>query len=182
MVIDDGVEVREDVKVYTRMISNPVYAEAVELYIDELGPRFYTSPASRHFHHSYEGGLVKHTKEVCELGLKMIENLKLDVDKDLYLMAALLHDAGKVGLYEKNERGDYVHTERKKRMDHSLKPIMDFAEKTRVYLPESVKISILSHMGGFSKTSVYPDDLMSTLLHCADMISSRLDNSPGFHI
>jgi len=71
-------------------------------------------------------------------------------------------------------RREWKYAKLERRIDHSLVPIMDFHKITGVSLPEDVQIAILSHMGGWSKTSVFPNDMLSTIIHCADMISSRL--------
>jgi len=135
------------------------------------------APASRSFHHAYTGGLLNHIIEVCWIGERIIDACSLDVNKDHYFAAALLHDIGKAKLYRKNDEGKWEHVPQEKRLDHSLKPILEFTIKTGVCLPEEVQVAILGHMGGWSQTSVFPDDMLSTVLHCADMISSRLDES-----
>ena len=56
---------------------------------------FSSSPASIQLHSAAIGGLLHHTVNVAELSLKIVE-LHPDLDRDLVLAGALLHDIGKV--------------------------------------------------------------------------------------
>jgi len=56
---------------------------------------FASAPASIHLHSAAVGGLLHHTINVAELCLKIVE-LHPDLDRDLVLAGALLHDIGKV--------------------------------------------------------------------------------------
>lgn len=61
----------------------------------EFVSRFKTSPAAKHFHHSYLGGLLEHTLCVCRMALRVAEQYP-QLDRDLLLTGAFLHDIGKV--------------------------------------------------------------------------------------
>jgi len=54
-----------------------------------------TAPAAKALHHSYIGGLLEHTVEVAELCEKVAE-LFPQLDRDLLLAGAILHDIGKL--------------------------------------------------------------------------------------
>lgn len=56
--------------------------------------RFIQAPASLNFHHNYPGGLLAHSVEVGEI----INNLPFEtqVERDLAITGALLHDIGKI--------------------------------------------------------------------------------------
>lgn len=62
--------------------------------------KFKSLPATKNLHHAYDGGWLKHTIEVAELALAAAEMCKrgpmdiVDVDHDLLLTGALLHDVG----------------------------------------------------------------------------------------
>jgi 3'-5' exoribonuclease len=70
-------------------------------------PEFLTHPASLSHHHAYEGGLLAHTVEVCDIALGMSsltcnKNLTKPWAKhDILIAAALFHDFCKVREYEK---------------------------------------------------------------------------------
>ena len=150
-------------------------SEYIEIYEDDL----LIYPASLRFHHNYDGGLLDHTVEVVEISLKIadfLSKLGLKIDRDALVVAGLLHDFGKLEEYVFDERQKkWTHSFQRDRMDHSLFPILDFMEKTNYPLPKKICLIILGHMGGWSRTSVYPDFLESAILHAADLISSRLE-------
>lgn len=51
------------------------------------------NPASSNHHHSYNGGLLKHSIDVVELALEKATN---GIEKDILIVVALLHNIGKV--------------------------------------------------------------------------------------
>lgn len=136
-------------------------------YVREHWDKFSTYPASSRFHHVYEGGLLDHTVEVMEIGLNIIHVCN-DVNRTHFIAAAILHDFGKLDVYTKDEDGKWVGTISDQRIEHEFKPVLELR------LPRPVQLAILSHMGGWAKTGVSPDIMLSTVLHCADLISSRL--------
>jgi len=154
-------------------IKNPSLKINVREYINSLQPEFNESPASRNIHHAYPGGLWRHTSEVVEIGLNIIKTLNKPVNQDYYIAAAILHDAGKVGSYIE-QNGKFQHVVNGIEIEHSLRSIMDWLEAGKP-MPREIQIAILSHMGGWSKTGVYPDNLLGSILHSADLISSRLE-------
>lgn len=162
---------------WIRSIANKPLREAVERYFKSCWNLFTKQPCSLGFHHTYTGGLLDHTIEVCEFGLKIIKALGLEVNWDHYIAAALLHDLGRVGYYEYNdetecwrETPEHINPE----YPHSLKIVLDFPRKSVISLPKPVEYAILSHMGGWSDTGVYPNTILSSVLHTADLISSRV--------
>lgn len=85
------------------LLRNPVITFAkVEPKIE-----FYESPAAPHKHHSYPGGLLDHTLGVALTSLKIAEVEKevynIEVDTDIVLAAALLHDIYKYYQYDYDE-------------------------------------------------------------------------------
>ena len=160
-------------------ISDPELREHVKSYFEIYWEDFEIYPASLRFHHCYDGGLLDHTVEVVEISLKIADfltKLGLKIDRDALIVAGLLHDFGKLEEYVFDERQKkWIHRFQRDRMDHSLFPILDFMEKTKYPLPKKICLIILGHMGGWSRTSVYPDFLESAILHAADLISSRME-------
>lgn len=76
-------------------------------------PAFFTHPAAIKFHHAYEGGLLAHTVEVCDIALDSYCSMKKHESRDLslhlqwieippsdiLLAAALWHDFAKIHEY-----------------------------------------------------------------------------------
>jgi 3'-5' exoribonuclease len=76
-------------------ISEPYLAEFVTnvLLQANIGIRFIQCPASLNHHHNYAGGLLEHSVEVAANFAR--EKGRTQQDKDLAVVAALLHDIGK---------------------------------------------------------------------------------------
>jgi len=171
-------EIVEKLEHYVFLIGDEELREGVKKYIEYKGEELFRSPASRRHHHAYEGGLVNHIIQVCEIGRHIIQAFGLNVNLDYYLVSAILHDMGKVGKYRwDGEEKTWVHNTENmySRIDDSYDAILNFTRVTGVILPKEIQLAILSHMGGWSTTGVYPDTLLSAVLHSADLISSRLE-------
>ena len=71
---------------------------------------FFQAPASLNHHHNYAGGLLAHTVEVAEIVSTL--PLKTQIEKDLAITGAILHDIGKVksldGRMKRLETGHWV--------------------------------------------------------------------------
>ena len=61
--------------------------------------KFVNAPAAKRYHHNYKGGLLVHTNEVVEI-CKSISNIYEDINRDLLLAGAILHDIGKIETYD----------------------------------------------------------------------------------
>ena len=84
--------------------------------------KFLTSPAAKHMHHNYIGGLIMHTKECVEIAKTILPVLKKPIDKDEVVAASILHDIGKIFEYDINlESGliEYNEQFRKDWISHS---------------------------------------------------------------
>ncbi|WP_022671200.1 3'-5' exoribonuclease YhaM family protein [Hippea alviniae] len=67
-----------------------------EIFTDEeFFERFSHAPAAKTMHHAYVGGLIEHTVSVGKLASQVALAYK-DIDRDLLVSCALLHDIGKV--------------------------------------------------------------------------------------
>lgn len=63
---------------------------------------FLTAPAAKMHHHNYISGLVEHSLEVATLAERMagVEPYAKDIDRDLLVAGALLHDVAKTREYQ----------------------------------------------------------------------------------
>lgn len=75
--------------------------------------KFFTWPASLSFHHAYEGGLLAHTVEVCDIALQTVRgntvggwslSFNVECNLDILIAAALWHDVMKVEEYIVTDR------------------------------------------------------------------------------
>lgn len=84
--------------------------------------KFMQSPAAKHMHHNYIGGLVVHTYECLEMAQIILSKAKKYLNHDEVLAAAILHDIGKIWEYTVNlESGliEYNEEFRKDWISHS---------------------------------------------------------------
>ena len=93
--------------------------EGMENVIERLEEQgFFKAPASTKFHLNYEGGLLEHSMNVCDMALELREvmirkkeGLRDLLPKESVIIAALFHDVCKADIYkpavkrQKSERG-----------------------------------------------------------------------------
>lgn len=95
--------------------TNRVGMEIVIERLEEVG--FFKAPASTKFHLNYEGGLLEHSMNVCDMALELRELmirkkecLRESLPKESIIIAALLHDVCKADIYKpaiKRQKNEY---------------------------------------------------------------------------
>jgi 23S rRNA maturation-related 3'-5' exoribonuclease YhaM len=65
---------------------------------------FFTAPASTRFHGCFAGGLAEHSLNLYEMLSGYNQSLKLGIEENSIIIAALLHDVCKIGAYLGNEK------------------------------------------------------------------------------
>ncbi len=165
-------------------IKNERYKKNAEVLIDMLPDYFFKVPASStgKYHPSFalnEKGLVRHTKVAVKIAHELLENNCIgynfkDEEKDLILIALMMHDGLKHGLTE----------ERYTRFDHPVLMasfIKENKDKTTLTEEEVNLISsvIASHMGQFNTNSYstvvlpVPNNKNQRFVHMCDYLASR---------
>ena len=103
-LIDFLPHTEEDVeKLYARLlefaqsIRNPWLKTLVTGIISDpqIAPRYRRAPAAKVMHHAYIGGLLEHVVGLCGLAQQLAFHYA-ELDLDLLLTAAMLHDVGKL--------------------------------------------------------------------------------------
>ena len=61
-----------------------------------VAPRYQKAPAAKVMHHAYLGGLLEHVVGLCGLAKQVAAHYQPELDVDLLLTAAILHDVGKL--------------------------------------------------------------------------------------
>ena len=150
---------------------------------NEFFEKFITAPAAKRYHHNYKGGLLVHTNEVVEI-CKTISNIYEDINRDLLISGAILHDIGKIDTYdyrteriEMNDKGILL--------DHIFIGACIIKEKANTLkISEKTKIDlihlILSHHGNVDLgwgSSVNPKIPEAIALHHADDMSAKISKS-----
>jgi len=161
-------------------VSNPhLKALLVDVLEDpELAPRLKQAPGAKTIHHAYRGGLLEHIVSLCRLCRLAAQNYP-EVDLDLLLTGAILHDLGKV--YELSYERSFDYTTEGNLLGHiaialeQLSRRMD-ALKTPAELRVLVQHLLLSHHGRLEFGSpVTPRFSEAVLLHYLDDIDSKME-------
>lgn len=96
--IDEMFAVIEE---YTARIKNPHLKKLIDLYFEdkEFVKDFKNATAALRYHHAFKGGLLEHTlvvTEICDAISRVYHNLNYD----LLISGAILHDIGKIREYK----------------------------------------------------------------------------------
>lgn len=152
--------------------------------INKLPDYFFTIPAAStgKYHPAYaqgEGGLLRHSKAAMRIGYELLSNPAIgdkytDLEKDLMLMALLLHDGLKLGLSQ----------EKYTRFDHPILManfVLEEADNLEVSKEEAKFVAdvIKTHMGVW--TTDYngneilekPRTKYQNFVHMCDYLASR---------
>jgi len=162
-------------------IENPHLRDLLTgIFSDErVAVRFQTAPAAKSVHHAYLGGLIEHVLAICEL-CRRIAPLYKNIDLDLLLAGAILHDIGKIDELTYDRSFGYStdgqllgHIIIALRMiEESARRIPEFPSKLRTLLDHM----ILSHHGaleyGSPKVPLFPEAM---LLHHLDNLDSKME-------
>jgi 3'-5' exoribonuclease len=146
---------------------------------EELARMYRTAPAAKHVHHAYLGGLLEHALSVCRL-CHLTSLHYGNVDPDLLLAGAILHDIGKVAelTYERSfgysSEGQLLgHIVIGLRLLHEkIRQVPDFPPKLQIL----VEHLIVSHHGeleyGSPKVPLFAEAM---LLHHLDNLDSKME-------
>jgi 3'-5' exoribonuclease len=151
----------------------------LELIFDrERFAAFALAPAAQHVHHAYLGGLLEHTLEVARLCRAQVA-IHPELDADLLISGALLHDVGKTREYSMLTAFDI--TDEGGLVGHI--PIADalIVQKAAQVpdLPHDLLLQlrhlVLSHHGRHEwQSPQQPKTLEAAALHLADYTSTQL--------
>lgn len=141
---------------------------------------FSHAPASIQLHSAALGGLLHHTLNVAELALKAC-SLHPELDRDLVLAGALLHDIGKVQSFKVTS--NISQTEEGNLLGHitigdqELVRRMSALEDFPALVASKMRHILLAHHGrkewGSPVDPMFPEAL---LVHEADDLDAKLDN------
>ncbi len=140
---------------------------------------FLKAPAAIIVHHAYRGGLLEHTLGVMKL-CESIAELYQNVDKDLLIVGAAVHDVGKIYEYKIESYGIDRTTEGEL-IGHIVlgaKMVNDWAKKIPAFPKRDLYHLIhmvLSHHGELEWGSpTLPKTLEAVILHHADDLDSKI--------
>ncbi len=158
-------------------IKNFLYA----LYADEMLSEFFSWPAAVSNHHAYANGLAEHSVSVADCAKGQAEALArsgYDVDVDMAVAGALLHDIGKLRAYKMNTMPEI--TLEGAVIDHVALGYTMFEKLCGKYpLDEKLKLQlahiIISHHGLREYGSpVVPETAEAMIVSAADELDFRM--------
>lgn len=145
----------------------------------EFMERFRRAPAAVRLHHAYVGGLLEHTVEVISL-LEVICEHYPDINRDLVMTGALLHDIGKLEELTATTMFDYTDAGRllghiaisDRLVCEAMDAIEGFPEHTRLM----VRHIILSHHGSRELGSPEPPKTLEAMaLHQVENADAQVN-------
>jgi len=170
---------------YGESIGNPWLRRLVASVIDdpELMPRLKRAPAAKMMHHAYLGGLLEHVVSLCGLA-RLVAAHYPEVDGDLLMSGAILHDIGK--LDELSYDRSIGYTTEGQLLGHIMLEYelvtkkMDAIEGFPAELKTVVQHMLISHHGqyefGSPKKPMFREAL---LLHYIDDLDSKMAATRG---
>jgi 3'-5' exoribonuclease len=146
----------------------------------EIAPAYKTAPAAKTLHHAYIGGLLDHVVSLFRLCDLAVRNYP-QIDRDLLLTGAFLHDVGKI--HELSYGRSFTYTTRGQLLGHmvielemlhaKIAEVPDFPKALKTLLEHL----IISHHGqyefGSPKLPMFPEALM---LHYLDDLDSKMES------
>lgn len=162
-------------------IKNPFLQKLLHSFFDD--PSFVTcfkeAPAARSIHHAYLGGLLEHTFEVVSI-CQRVAQLYPQIDADLLLSGAILHDLGKLQELKYSLAMDYSDDGRllghivmgDQMVCQKIAEIDSFPDQLGLKL----RHMILSHHGEYEWGSPKrPKTIEACVLHYADLLDGRVN-------
>jgi 3'-5' exoribonuclease len=166
---------------FVATFQNPHLKALVELFMadPEVAERYRNAPAAKTLHHAYIGGLLDHVVSLfrsCDL---MCRNYP-QVNRDLLLTGAFLHDLGKIQELTYNRA--FTYTTRGQLLGHMIIEL-EMLQAKLAQLPEFpdelktlLEHMIISHHGqydfGSPKLPMFPEAVM---LHYLDDLDSKME-------
>ncbi len=177
----DPMEMFAELRGIVAGIRDPNLRALLEAFLNDepLARRYRTAPAAKQVHHAYLGGLIEHVLSVCRL-CQLVAPHYVNLDLDLLLTGAILHDIGKVAELTYDRSFGYSSEGQLlghiviglRLVEEKLRQFPDFPPKLRVL----VEHMIVSHHGelefGSPKVPLFPEAL---LLHHLDNLDSKME-------
>jgi 3'-5' exoribonuclease len=177
----DAGEMWLELRAIVAAVSNPHLKGLLEAVLDdeEIARRYRLAPAAKQIHHAFLGGLIEHVLSVCGMAKSAAAHYP-NIDYDLLITGAILHDLGKI--YELNYERAFSYSNEGQLIGHISIGIRIVGDKLRA-LPDFpplvrslVEHMILSHHGklefGSPKVPQFPEAL---LLHYLDDLDSKME-------
>ena len=176
----DPDEMLASLKNIIASVKDPYLAQILEFFFsdEDFLVKFTTAPTAQKIHHAYIGGLLEHTLGVAQGG-DAIAPLYKDLNRDLLITGAILHDIGKIEEFSWNKSIRYSDSGHLighivlgcSMVEKAADKVKDMHPLTRLELMHM----ILSHHGekewGSPKR---PKSLQAIVLHYLDDLDAKM--------
>ncbi|HKI50592.1 MAG TPA: HD domain-containing protein [Geothermobacteraceae bacterium] len=162
-------------------LHNPHLAQLMQLFATDEGfvQKYSSAPAAKSMHHVYLGGLLEHSLAIAAL-VDDVSARYPELDRDLLVVGALLHDVGKIE--ELTYQRSFDYSDEGKLLGHIMLGVEMLEERLR-QLPEfpkplavHLKHLLLSHHGQYEYGSPKrPKTLEATVLNYLDDLDSKIN-------
>jgi 3'-5' exoribonuclease len=167
---------------FVETVENPWLRKLIQNFMADntIANAYKNAPAAKTLHHAYVGGLLDHVVSlftVCDLAVRNYPQ----VNRDLLLTGAFLHDIGKI--YELTYQRSIAYTTKGQLLGHMIIELEMLHQKVAEIpgFPDELKIMIehliISHHGqyefGSPKLPMFPEALM---LHYLDDLDSKMES------
>jgi len=139
-------------------------------------PEFFDAPCAIVYHHNYIGGLLEHTVQTCRIALSIADILKedLDIDTDVLVAGAILHDIGKINCY-KHKDGKIEATTILNEQDHIINGIKILSQNfSHDKLDEIIHIIASHHNLKEWGSPIQPNSNEAWIIHFSENLSSKI--------
>ncbi|HWY68439.1 MAG TPA: OB-fold nucleic acid binding domain-containing protein [Terriglobales bacterium] len=178
----DVDELWRNLGAYAASFSNEHLRLLLEAFMGDpqIAEAYRQAPAAKSLHHAFIGGLLEHVVSLVKL-CDSVAPLYPQINRDLLLTGAFLHDIGKI--YELNYQRSFSYTTRGQLLGHMIIELEMLHEKIALVpgFPAELKVLIehliISHHGkyefGSPKLPMFPEALM---LHYLDDLDSKMES------
>ena len=165
---------------YANSIGNPWLQKLALMVLNDptIAPRYKKAPAAKVMHHAYIGGLLEHVVGLCGLA-KVVAAHYPELDLDLLLTAAILHDVGKLDelCYERSI-GYTTHGQLLGHIVMEIETVVRAIERIEGFPPELktvVQHLLISHHGEYEFGSPKLPMIREALVfHYLDDLDSKM--------
>jgi len=175
-------ELWQTLATFVASFQNPHLKALIEAFMadPDIAEAYRNAPAAKTLHHAYIGGLLDHVVSLCRSCDLMCRNYP-QINRDLLLTGAFLHDIGKI--HELTYNRSFSYTTRGQLLGHMIIELEMLQAKLAQFpdFPQELKILvehlIISHHGeyefGSPKLPMFPEALM---LHYLDNLDSKMES------
>jgi 3'-5' exoribonuclease len=161
---------------------NPYLKALVESFMadPEIAEAYRNAPAAKSLHHAYIGGLLDHVVSLCR-SCDLVSRNYPQINRDLLLTGAFLHDIGKI--HELTYNRSFSYSTRGQLLGHMVIELEMLQAKLALVpgFPDELKTLvehlIISHHGqyefGSPKLPMFPEAIM---LHYLDDLDSKMES------